>query len=82
MKKIRLEQPMRAPYPLWAEFLLSVAKGPTHSIQNGMELREHFNVTVTTSVDDAFSFFCYGLEPYDPFPLDHQWICATNKSVN
>jgi hypothetical protein len=37
---------------------------------------------VTNEISAAHDFFCDGLEPHDPFPLDRQWICATNKLVN
>jgi hypothetical protein len=30
----------------------------------------------------AHNVFCDGLEPHHPFPLDRQWICATNKFMN
>jgi hypothetical protein len=37
---------------------------------------------VTKEISAAHDFFYDGLEPHDPFPLDYQWICATNKLVN
>jgi hypothetical protein len=73
---------MRAPDPVWAGFLLSIAKGQTQNIQNWRELHRRFAVTVTNDVQIAQSFFCSGLQPDDPFPLDGQWFCATNKLVN
>jgi hypothetical protein len=30
----------------------------------------------------AQSFFCDSLQPHDPFPFDHHWICARNMFVN
>jgi hypothetical protein len=36
----------------------------------------------TNEISAVHDFFCDGLEPHDPFPLDPQWICATNKLVN
>jgi hypothetical protein len=37
---------------------------------------------VTKDVEFAQAFFCYGLKPGNPFPLDRQWIWATYKLVN
>jgi hypothetical protein len=82
IKKLQLRNPMRAPDSQWAEFLLSIAKGENHSVNNWMQLNQRFHVSVTKSIEDALSFFCSGLEPQDPFPLDRQWICATNKLAN
>jgi hypothetical protein len=39
-------------------------------------------VYVTEGIGAAHGFFCKGLESNDPFHLDSQWICATNKPVN
>jgi hypothetical protein len=39
-------------------------------------------VFVTKEISAAHDFLCDGIEPYDPFPPDRQWICATNKLVN
>jgi hypothetical protein len=73
---------MRAPDPSWATFLLSVAKGKTNEIQDWRELQRRFHVFVTKEISTAHDFFCDGLESHDPFPLDRQWIYATNKLVN
>jgi hypothetical protein len=73
---------MRALDPWWATFLLSVAKGKTNEIQDGREFQRRFHVFVTREICAAHDLFCDGLEPQDPFPLDRQWIYATNKLVN
>jgi hypothetical protein len=73
---------MRAPDLSWASFLLSVAKGKTNEIQDWRELQRRFHVSVTKDITAAHNIFCDGLELRDPFPLDHQWICAANKLVN
>jgi hypothetical protein len=73
---------MSAPEPLWADFLRLIAKGHTHDIQEWRELQTKFRVTVTQKIETIRSFFYLGLEPHDPFPLEHQWICAANKLVN
>jgi hypothetical protein len=39
-------------------------------------------VFVTKEMSAGHDFFCDGLEPHDPFPLEHQWIYATNKLAN
>jgi hypothetical protein len=80
--KFQLRTPMRAPNEFWAAFLLSTAKGQTHEIQDWRDLGRRFGVTVTTEITVAKAFFCSGLQPADPFPLDRQWICATNTAVN
>jgi hypothetical protein len=67
---------------VWADFLLSIAKGQTQNIRDWRELRRRFGLTVTKDVHSAQSLFCFGLQPDDRFPLDRQWICATNKLVN
>jgi hypothetical protein len=63
-------------------FLLSVAKGKTNEIQDWRELQRRFHGFVTKEISAAHDFFCDELEPRDPFPLDCQWICATNKFMN
>jgi hypothetical protein len=73
---------MQAPDPVWAGFLLSIAKGQTHNIQDWMELHRRFGVTVTKDVQIAQSFCCFGLQPDNPFPLNRQWNCVNNKLVN
>jgi hypothetical protein len=73
---------MRAPDPGWAGFLLSIAKGQAQNIQDWRELHRRFGVTVTKDVQTTQSFFCFGLQPDDPFPLDRQWIYAINKLAN
>jgi hypothetical protein len=73
---------MRAPDPSCAPFFFSVAKGKTNEIQNWRELQRRFHVFVTKEISAAHDLFCDGLEPRDPFSLDRQWICATNKPVN
>jgi hypothetical protein len=59
-----------------------VEKGKTKEIQDWRELQRRFHVFVTKEINAAHDFFCDGLEPNDTFPLDRQWICATNKLVN
>jgi hypothetical protein len=73
---------MTARDALWAALLLSVAKNQSHEIRNWKELRKAFGGTITKDVEVAQAFFCSGVKPCDPFPLDRQWICATNKLVN
>jgi hypothetical protein len=73
---------MRAPDQSWATFLRSLANGKTNEIQDWRELQRRFHVVVTKEMSAAHDFFCDGLEPHDPFPLERQWICATNKLVN
>jgi hypothetical protein len=41
-----------------------------------------YGVTVAHVLDIAQSFFCFHARPLDPFCLDSQWICATNKLMN
>jgi hypothetical protein len=73
---------MRAGDPFWAAFLLSIAKGQSHEIQDWRELRREFGATITKDVEAARAFFCSGVNPCDRFPLDRQWIWATNKLVD
>jgi hypothetical protein len=73
---------MSAPDLSWATFLLSVAKSKTNEIQDWRELQRRFHVFVTKEISATHGFFCDGLEPHDPFPLDRYCVCATNKLVN
>jgi hypothetical protein len=82
IRKFQIQQPMRVPDPSWATFLLSVAKGKPHEIQDWRELERCLHVLVTKDICAAHDFFCDGLEPHDPFHLDRQWICAPNKLAN
>jgi hypothetical protein len=36
---------------------------------------------VTSHIPEALSFFCEGLSPMDPFPMDRQWISPANNLV-
>jgi hypothetical protein len=72
IQKFQPRQSMRAPDPSWAGFLLSIAKGQAQNIQDWRELHRRFRVTVTKDVQIAQSFFCFGLQPDDLFPLDRQ----------
>jgi hypothetical protein len=82
IQKFQLRQPLRHPDPVWADFLHSVAHGQTQNIQDWREFHRRFRVTATKDVQIAQSVFGFGLQPDDPFPLNRQWICATNKLVN
>jgi hypothetical protein len=73
---------MRAPGPSWVIFLLSVANGKRFEIQDWRELQRRFHVFVIKEISAAHDFFCDGLEPHGPFPLDPQWICVTNKPAS
>jgi hypothetical protein len=81
-RKFQIQQPMGAPDPSWATFLLSVAKGKINEIEDWRELQRRSHVFVTKEISAAHDFFCDRLEPRGPFPFDCQWICATNKLVN
>jgi hypothetical protein len=59
-----------------------VEKGKTNEIKDWRELQRRFHVFVAKEISAAHDFFCDRLEPHDPFPLDRQWIRATNKLVN
>jgi hypothetical protein len=65
-----------------AAFLPPIAKGQSHGIRDRRELRKAFGVTVAKDVEVAEAFFCSGIKPCDPFPLDRQWICASNELLN
>jgi hypothetical protein len=80
IRKFRRQLPMRAPDPLWAAFLLSIAKDQSCEIQDWRELRKAFGVTVTKDVEVTQAFFCSGVKPCDR--LGCQWIGATNKLEN
>jgi hypothetical protein len=73
---------MQAQDPLWAHFLLAIAKGQRDDIDNCRQLQTRFGIIVTRDIERARSFFFLGVRPRDHFPLDHQWVCATNKLVN
>jgi hypothetical protein len=82
IRKFQIQQPMRAHDPLSATSLLSMAKGKTNEIQDWRELQRRFHMLVTKDISGAHDFFCDGLGPHNPFPLDRQWICVTNRLVN
>jgi hypothetical protein len=73
---------MTVPDPLWVVFLLSIAKGQTHDIQDWRDLKRRFGVAATNEVDVARDFLCSGMQLHDPFPLNRHWICTTNKLVS
>jgi hypothetical protein len=83
IRKFQLQEPMRATDREWTSFLRAIATGQTQNIhQDWRVLSQRFGITLTSDIDVAQSFFCDNLRPGDPFPLDRQWICATNKLVN
>jgi hypothetical protein len=73
---------MRARNPFSAALLLSIEKRQKHEIRDLRELRKAFGVTVIEDIEVAQAFFCSGVRPRDPFPLNRQWISAINKLVN
>jgi hypothetical protein len=72
IRKFQIQQPMRAPDPSWATFLLSVTEGKTNEIQDWRELQRRFHVFVTKEISAAHDSFCDEREPHDPFPFDRQ----------
>jgi hypothetical protein len=73
--QFQLQQPMRAPDPLWARFLLSIAKGRSHNVQHWREVPTRYRVTVTQDVGIPQMFFCFGLQPSIPFPQSALELC-------
>jgi hypothetical protein len=76
--KFRLSTSVRTANREWADFLQEISYGLTGGYEKWSKLAEHFGVTVTSDYQIAEKFFCDGLSPADRFPLDRQWICATN----
>jgi hypothetical protein len=56
IRKLHLQQPVRAPDPAWVGFLLCIAMGQTYVIQDGRELKKQFGVTLTHDVQIIQSF--------------------------
>jgi hypothetical protein len=79
IRKLRLTVPVKTPDRSWADFLMCVAVGRTHDFPTWNDVAKEFGVTVTDDPGIAETFFCEGLQPEEPFPLDRQWICPTNK---
>jgi hypothetical protein len=48
----------------------------------GAQSKTSFAVNMTPEIKEAEKFFCEGVEPEDPFPLDRLWICPRNKLAN
>jgi hypothetical protein len=63
----------------WADCLESISRGNVGAYTKWRHLREHFGVTVTIEYEVTRRFFCNGIGSGEVFPLDRQWMCATNR---
>jgi hypothetical protein len=81
VRKFRIERPMRSTHLGWNRFLSGVACGRLGTLRKWSELRG-FGVTVTEDPDVAFTFYVEEVRPDRDFPLNRQWIAATNRLAN
>jgi hypothetical protein len=65
----------------WNQLLRRIAKGETDGLTDQPGL-QRLGATVTSNLYDALNVFCYEVVPAARFPLDGQWIAATNKLAN
>jgi hypothetical protein len=80
VKKCRIERPMRSRDGRWNAFLLEVARGRCES--RTWQSLGALGVMVTEDRADALDFFLEGIAPDGVFPMNRQWIAATNKLAN
>jgi hypothetical protein len=81
MRKSRVAHPMRWVDEAWNQLPGRIARGETDGVPDWPGL-ERLGVTVTSNLDDALRFFCDEVVAAAPFPLDRQWIAATNELAN
>jgi hypothetical protein len=79
IRKFRLLRNVRTANSEWADFLHSISWGMLGPYTKWKNLAERFGVTITPDYGIAQQFFRDGVGPAEPFPLDRQWICATNR---
>jgi hypothetical protein len=64
-----------------ATFLSEVPTGELKQKSRRAQVRDAFNVTLTTSPEEAPNYLCRTVHRADRFPLDRLWISATNRLV-
>jgi hypothetical protein len=80
VKKCRIERAMRSRDDRWNAFLFDVARGRCES--RTWKSLEALGVTITEDRADALDFLLEGIAPNGVFPMNRQWIAATNKLAN
>jgi hypothetical protein len=80
-QKFRPARLMRATHPGWNVFLFNIAHGTGGAVRTWRDLTA-LGVMVTEEVDVAMAFFLDAVVPAAEFPLDRQWIAATNQLSN
>lgn len=82
VKLFGLKDPVRCINKDWNEFLVDIGNGKSKIYITWEELQKKFQITVTRSYKEAIDFFINDVDLEGVFPIDRQWICATNFYAN
>ena len=82
IKLFGLKDPVRCINKNWNEFLFDIGNGQSKKYNTWYDLKNDFPIFVTRCYKDAINFFINGVNIKGVFPIDRQWICATNFYVN
>ena len=80
--KFALFQPMRSLNSSWTDFLINIGNGNTGDFISWDELSNKFGLKITTDFKEAVDFYTQSINLHEDFPLNRQWICATNFNVD
>ena len=77
-----LKEAVRCLNQKWNDFLIDIGNGRSINYITWNDLKKDFGVTITRNYKEAIRFFTRDVDLRRKFPLDRQWICATNFYVN
>lgn len=77
-----LKEPVRCTNQKWNDFLIDIGNGCSNHYNTWLDLKNDFGIVVTRNYKTAINFFTNGVDLKGIFPIDRQWICATNFYVN
>ena len=80
--KFALFQPMRSLNTKWTDFLINIGNGNAGNFTTWKEISNHFGIKITKDFNEAAEFYIDGIDLRNKFPLNIQWICATNFYVD
>ena len=75
-----LKEAVRCLNQKWNDFLIDIGNGRSINYITWNNLKKDFGVTITRKYKEAIRFFTRDVDLRRKFPLDRQWICATNLS--
>lgn len=76
-----LKEAVRCINTEWNSFLVEIGNGKSKKYETWFDLKKDFQLTITRDYKEAVNFFIEDIDIKEKFPIDRQWICATNSYV-